>query len=163
MPRRWASEVWVTPTATSLLTWVRGRALRYENVRGIKTNTNYTCKLLSELDVCAISEHWLHNYDLHQLQSLHKDFNAFSTCSLTEEDPITCTPRFIRGSGGVSILWRKSLDGVVRKLPDVSNDRVVAIQVLMTNRPVRFLSVYLPSRSSCTITLRTAWIMWMLS
>ncbi len=80
------------------------------NVRGIKTNTNYTCKLLSELDVCAISEHWLHNYDLHQLQSLHKDFNAFSTCSPTEEDTITCTPRFIRGSGGVSILWRRSLD-----------------------------------------------------
>ncbi len=47
-------------------------------------------------------------------------------------------------------VWGKSLEGVIHKLPDVSNDRVVAIHVLTTNRPVCFLSVYLPYRSGCT-------------
>ena len=63
------------------------------NVRGIKSNDDYTRILLNHLDVCAISEHWLHDYDLHQLQNLHADFEVFSTCSPPQEDgTITCTP-----------------------------------------------------------------------
>ena len=57
------------------------------NVRGIKSNDDYTRKF-TKLDVCAISEHWLHDYDLHQLQNLHADFNVFSTCSLPQEDTV---------------------------------------------------------------------------
>ena len=63
------------------------------NVRGIKSNNDNTHKSLNQLDVCAISEHWLHDYDLHQLQNLHADFEVFSTCSPPQEDgTITCTP-----------------------------------------------------------------------
>lgn len=52
----------------------------------VKSNDDFTCKLLNQLDVCAISGHWLHDYDLHQLQNLHPDFNVFSTCSPPQED-----------------------------------------------------------------------------
>jgi len=120
------------------------------NVRGIKPNSDYICKLLKRLDICAISEHWLHDFDLHLLQSLHKDFNALSSCTLPEEDPITCTPRYIRGNGGVAILWRRCFDGLVKRLHKFSNERMVAIQVSTFPRPTCLLSVYLPSQSGCT-------------
>ena len=56
------------------------------NVRGIESNHDYARKLLNQLDVCAITEHWLHDYDLHHLRNLHADFNVFSTCSPPQED-----------------------------------------------------------------------------
>ena len=93
---------------------------------------------------------WLRDYDLHQLQNLHADFNVFSTCSPPQEDTVTCTPRYIRGNGGVAILWRKALDRSVRKLQDISNDRLVAIQLLNLHRSICLLAVYLPSHSGGT-------------
>lgn len=61
------------------------------NVRGITPNHNFVYKLLSDLNILATSEHWLHDYDPHvyQLQVLH------SVCSASSppiEDPIMCTP-----------------------------------------------------------------------
>ena len=76
-------------------------------------------------------------YDLGMIRSLHKDFNAFSTCSLYEEDNITCAPRFLRGQGGVSLLWRKSLNS---KLHKFFNDKFVVYQHLA--QPVMFLLIY---------------------
>ena len=118
----------------------------------LATRSNHEINLSQDqqLDVCAISEHWLHDYDLHQLQNLHADFNVFSTCSPPQEDTVTCTPRYIRGNGGVAILWQKALDRIVRKLWDISNDRLVAIQLLNLHRPICLLAVYLPSRSGGT-------------
>ena len=51
-----------------------------------------------------------------------------------------CTPRSVRGNGGVSILW----------LNDISTDRVVGIRFVTTDRPICFLSVYLSTRTGCT-------------
>lgn len=73
------------------------------NVRGIKSNHHYVNDLLDELDICAISEHWLHNYDLRYLKELNTKFNVLSSAPPPIEDTVTCTPRYVRGSGGVAI------------------------------------------------------------
>ena len=61
-------------------------------------------------------------------------------CSKSEEDVSRCTPRSVRGNGGVSILW----------LNDISTDRVVGIRFVTADRPICFLSVYLSTRTGCT-------------
>ena len=53
--------------------------------------------------------------------------------------------RYIRGSGGVAIFWRKSLSNAIQKLPLFSHNMVAAIQVRTVPRPLCILSVYLPS------------------
>ena len=108
------------------------------------------CKLLKQLDICAISEHWLYQFENAQFHQLHKDFSAHSTSPRTKEDTLRCTPRYIRGHGGVAIVWRKSLNPYIRKLTTIASERVVGIQLVTTNRPVCFLSVYLPTRTGCT-------------
>ena len=71
----------------------------------------------------------------------------FSSSTSTVEDTITFTPWYIRGSGGVAIFWRKSLDHVIKKLPEF---RFVAIALQSSGRPLSFVSSYLPCRSDCT-------------
>ena len=92
-------------------------------------------------------DHWLHHFDLHLLQSLHKDLMPFPHVLLLKR---TQLPRYIRGNGGVAILWRRCLDGVVKRLHEFSNERMVAIQVSTSHQPTCLFSVYLPSRSGCT-------------
>ena len=77
------------------------------------------------------SEHWLHHYDLSLLSKVYSEFYAYSMCSKSEEDGLRCTPRCLRGSGGVSILWHKTLHPYVQKLTDISNDRAVASGLLL--------------------------------
>ena len=86
------------------------------------------------------------------------DFIAFSSCSSSaqEEDSARYVPRSARGSGGVAILWRKSLDHTIVKLPQFSNDRVVSIKLNTINRPVCFFASYLPTRSGGTDDFKAA-------
>ena len=53
-------------------------------------------------------------------------------------------------NSGVAILWQKTLDRCVHKLHNISNDRLVAIQLRNLQRPICLLAVYLPSRSGGT-------------
>ena len=87
------------------------------NVRGYKVNHDYVHKLLSNLDILTISEHWLHNYDLYLLQSNHNKFNVYSVSPSAEEDSVYCTPQYICGSGVVAIFWCKSLSNHIKKFP----------------------------------------------
>ena len=123
------------------------------NLRGFKSNTDYFRSILISHDVFAISEHWLHDYDLHLLNSFNSDYVFHSVCSPSTEDSVWCRPRYLRGHGGVAIAWRKALQNVF-KIDTSPSHRVVGIKVLTDSRPVCFLSVYLPSRSGCTDDFR---------
>ena len=126
------------------------------NVRGIKANNDYVANLLGDLDILAISEHWLHSYDLHLLGLIHTEYNYIASSPHSQEDALTCAPRLKRGCGGVAILWRKAINNQVKKLTDFSNDRCVAIQLLSTPRPLAIISTYLPCRSGCTDLFKEA-------
>ena len=124
------------------------------NIRGFKSNSDYLRTLLMSHDLLAISEHWLHDYDLHLLSSLSENFLCFSSTSPSREDPVWCRPNFLRGQGGVAILFKKSLQNLVKKLDTSLSHRVVGLQLRTLPLPICFLGVYLPSRSGCTDTFR---------
>ena len=137
-------RVLITPDLTHL-------ELGAINIKGVKFNTPFLHDFLDLLDICCISEHWLHNYDLYMLNNVHPDFHAWGIASPNEEDAAYCAPRFCRGHGDVAIFWRKSLNGV-QKLKQFANHRCVGI-TLDNNTSV--FSVYLPTRSGCTDNFNT--------
>ncbi len=47
----------------------------------------------------ALSEHWLHTYNLHNLYSINGHFHFFARSSPNGEDPFFCQPRYLRGHG----------------------------------------------------------------
>ena len=102
------------------------------NIRGFKSNHNYLHKLLDDLDVCAVSEHWLHSFNMHLLNKHHVDYNVYASPQshiADEIDSVRLIPRYIRGNGGVAIFWRKSIDHLVSKLSQFNNNRVAAIKL----------------------------------
>ena len=105
---------------------------------------------MDTLDICCISEHWLHSYDLYLLNNIHPDFHAWGIASPNEEDETYCAPRFHKGHGGVAIFWGKNLYQV-QKLKQLANHHCVGI-TLDNNTSV--FSVYLPSRSGCTYNFK---------
>ena len=52
------------------------------------------------LQISAISEHWLHTYELNQLSTFHKNFSFHGSAHPPDEDPLFCRPRLIRERGG---------------------------------------------------------------
>ena len=102
----------------------------------------------NHLDLCAVSQDWLHNFDLH-LNTVHKDFNVltFRPSPEEEEEPTICAPRYSRGRGGVAIFWRKSLDHLIQMLHQRCNDRVITLKLISKPSPTCFISAYLPTRS----------------
>ena len=75
------------------------------NARGLKTNTAYIHACISNLDIFAISEHWLHSFELNQLAVFHPEFSFHATSHPTDEDTTYCIPCVVRGQGGVAIAW----------------------------------------------------------
>ena len=120
------------------------------NTRGFMSNSDYVRQLLGSLDLLAISEHWLFNYDLHKLSSFHCDFSVYASSSPIIEDNFICAPRNIRGNGGVALFIRKSFTQFVKRLPDFCNERVVTVSVSLSARPLCIIAAYLPARSGCT-------------
>ena len=114
------------------------------------SNSDYVRQLLGSLDLLAISEHWLFNYDLHKLSSFHCDFSVYASSSPIIEDNFICSPRNIRGNGGVALFIRKSFTQFVKRLPDFCNERVVTVSVSLSARPLCIIAAYIPARSGCT-------------
>ena len=126
------------------------------NVCGLKSNQHYIRWLLSNLslDIFAISEHWLHDFDLRLFSSLHNDYKFIANSSPRQEDPIVCAPQPIRGHSSVAIGWHKRLDHLFSPSPIISSHRAVANELRSVLGPVYFVSVYLPSRTDSTDIFR---------
>ena len=146
----------------------------YLNTRGVQSNEAYISRLLSQLDITAIAEHWLHGYELSQLSSFHEDCNFHASSQSTEEDSVYCRPKLLRVRGGVAIARKKPLDHLITKL-SITHHRIVRIQLLSSGRSTVIFSVYLPTRSGGTEDFRevldhqdaaqtfTAWIIMYIS
>ena len=104
----------------------------------------------------AISEHWLHDYNLHLLHYISNEYKFLAVSPPQEEDPIYCIPQLTRAHGGVAMGWHKSLDNYVTPPPFASSSRMVGIKYNPQNSPLFIISVYMPSRSGCTDAFREA-------
>ena len=95
------------------------------NIRGFHQNLLFVQSLLCDLDILAISKHWLHTPEFSHLSCLSSEF-CYDAKSHTPLDDVLSN-HYSRGSGGVALVWRKSLDFLVFRL-DVDSDRILGIQ-----------------------------------
>ena len=122
------------------------------NARGLSSSTHYIQDILKRfnIDFIAISEHWLHNYNLKIIHQLSDEYKFVAVPSAQEEDSVHCVPRLIKGHGGVALGWRSTLDDYVSLIPFVSSCRMVGVKCDFPQHPLFIISIYLPSRSGCT-------------
>ena len=88
-------------------------------------SSRYLSKLLkySNIDVCAISEHWLFNDNLNCINTIDTSYTSIGVCdaSVNPLDP------YRRGKGGVALVWKKSLKVSGITIPD--EDRIIGISM----------------------------------
>ena len=136
--------------ATSVINNIR---IACWNCRGLSASIPFLRTLLSENDIVCLSEHWLHNNRLSQLDEVCNDFYNFGKSSrVSSEESFGLR----RGQGGVAIFWRKTLRGV-SAIKTLSHDRICGIRMECEGGTVLvFLSVYMPasgSRDNLAVTL----------
>lgn len=84
------------------------------NVKNIVTNKVYVRKLLKSCDILAIQEHWLFTFQLANMKNDFITHKAFSK-AVDEDDPLSPNQK-PRCYGGVSVLYRRSMDFKVKML-----------------------------------------------
>ena len=115
------------------------------NCRGIYGNYKYAKTILNQVDIMAISEHWLYEDELYFLNELNNEFGCYAKSSF--ENNINY--RWRRGQGGVALLWNKSKISVQKIY--TNSDRMVALRLAhKNNTSIKLVvcSVYLPSTNS---------------
>ena len=115
------------------------------NTKGVIRNVLYLDSLLetNNMDICAISEHWLFEDNLGFLDSINVKYVSYGVhdSNLNPLDP------YRRGKGGVAFLWKKCYTPIIHKL-NCGNDRIVGISVeLNDKKSLTLLAVYLPDSS----------------
>ena len=117
------------------------------NSRGLSAAVPCIRALMAKCDVLTLSEHWLHNNRLNQLENLSDDFNI---CARASRDSSEESYGLRRGQGGVAVLWRKSLKGI-SAIETIKHNRICGIRVQTTDGAILvILSIYLPASGSST-------------
>jgi endonuclease/exonuclease/phosphatase family metal-dependent hydrolase len=114
------------------------------NCKNIKTSKLMLNELATTAQIILLQEHWLYNYELPLLNSLHANFNAVGK-SVDDEDPITPLQK-PRGYGGVAILWKKSLDRHIEVLKEGNNRMQAILLKPSAKEEILIISCYMPSR-----------------
>ena len=115
------------------------------NVQNINANVLAVQDVLKNVDILAVQEHWLFNFEQQKLYDIDKNF-TFAAKSVDDNDTISPFQK-PRGYGGVAVFWRKSLDRYIKLLPDGS-DRLICIELNIGLSMYCFINTYLPCRGS---------------
>ena len=101
------------------------------NVRGLSSNLCYINHLLDHFspDVIALSELWLHDYNLHSIHQINSNYKFIAACPPHQEHPHYCTPLLLRGHGGVAIGWHSHIDHLLSPTPIISNHRLIGLSI----------------------------------
>ena len=114
-------------------------------MRGYLSGMPFVKKLLTDVDVLAISEHWLHSNRLGVLNEVSDTHYVFARASKNSAAKFYGSRR---GQGGVAIYWRKSIPGF-SKVREIIHDRACVIRYQPKKGVVFFfISVYLPAQGS---------------
>ena len=108
-----------------------------------KTVQLYFKSIINSFDILALSEHCLFE-EQHSLLKTVTDgaynYHAASSC----DNP--CIAGGQRVHGGVTLLWRYSIDDFVSPIKNIDSNRIVGIKYELNGiKPLFILSVYLPS------------------
>lgn len=109
------------------------------NCKSIKRSLEGVRALCKIADIIAIQETWLLPSDLTYLETIDEDFGSTGASAVdTTKGMLTGRPH-----GGVALLWRKSVFTCVSVVPCV-NPRIAAIKVMLSDKPVLIITVYMP-------------------
>ena len=113
------------------------------NCRSIKNSINDVKLLCLSNDIICLQEHWLLPFELNFLSTISDDFYAYGASSVIINSDILIG----RPYGGTAILYRKSLNSVIKCI-ESNNPRVTAITLksLVQGQITSILlaSVYMP-------------------
>ena len=116
-------------------------------IEGVKTNIAYFQKLCKTFDIVCIQEHWLWEFQSHEISKLGAEKDFIIRCS-DYLDPISGV-NLPRGKGGVCrILWPKAWSSKVKRLNE-GNERIVAIEITCNNQEkLCLINTYMPTNNS---------------
>ncbi len=117
------------------------------NVKDINANILAVKETLKHVDILAVQEHWLYNFEQQKLQDIDKSFN-YAAKSVDDDNMISPFQK-PRGYGGVAMFWKKSLDNNITTMPDGS-DRVICLELNTGTASFCLINGYLPCRGSYT-------------
>ena len=109
------------------------------NCYGLKNKKDSVSKICSNSHIMALQETLLWPHDLHISDTIHSDYNSYSTSAME------VTNNIVKGRphGGLSFLWHKSIDKHV-KILSYNCDRILGLKLMMNNVSTLLINVYLP-------------------
>ena len=110
-----------------------------------KADTLSSTAHLHNIDFCFIQEHMRLRKNLYKIQEFFKDYQAFSLPAHKKNSNINRG----RPSGGLSILYRKSLEQFITEITIPESNRVQAIHFKKDTEAHVFINVYLPNDPQC--------------
>ena len=112
------------------------------NCKNINTSKHAISQLSDLADIILLQEHWLFDCQLSNLASICDSLTGTGK-AVDTGDPILPV-QMPRGYGGVAILWKKTVDHLVKGIPDGSN-RIQCIEV-QAQQPILVIAVYMPCK-----------------
>ena len=128
------SVIFYAIMSLTILTW---------NVRGIMSSILFLSNLLhvTDCDIAIICEHKPKPSSLSCMNSIDTRYHSVSTTDKLN-DYFNCT----HGKGGISIMYKSSLQFSVKEMVDAKSDRIVGIERKSQNyRSIYIFGVYLPA------------------
>ena len=122
------------------------------NLHDFNSSETYLCDLLNNNDIVFVQEHWQLSNNFGRFASVSKlhDFVASDSMKYAAQEGI------IRGRpyGGVACFWPKCLGKFIRPIQNMSNPRVLALEISSGSVSVLLFNVYMPymdlsNRSEC--------------
>ena len=117
------------------------------NCKGIMSAVPYlsNCLKKQNIDICALSEHWLRKCNIHFLEQIDSQYKPYSK-SIDELLPTSQQCKNYRK--GVALLVSRQLEPFVVQEVDIDTDRIIGIDIKLPNCETIFIfSIYLPASS----------------
>ena len=115
------------------------------NIEGVKSNIVYFQNLCKEHDSICIQDHWLWDFQKHEIQNMAADKDFHIMCP-DSTGPLSGF-RLPRGQGGVSILWPLQWSSKVKKKLNEGNERIICVEISGKEKHC-IINVYLPTNNS---------------
>ena len=108
------------------------------NCHGVRSSLIELRALLDRVDILLLQEHWLSKQQLHELKSIHMDFDSYGA------SPMDFSEGVLRGRpfGGVGILFRKCLASVFEIVEE--EERLLIVRVNTSYGALLLGTVYMP-------------------
>ena len=116
-------------------------------MNGYSSNWAVLQDLMTKVDIVAIQEHWLHDYEAKKKFESLGDVSVHTVC-FDSVDQLLPTQRS-RGQSGTALIWHNYLERNLVKITPIclpGTSRVCAITIHNTANDICLINAYLPSR-----------------